>query len=282
MIPLTQDLRCFPSAYICQVIQHPHLSKWEPLPSFWLHSLLVNQELHTYRILYLSLVSDLLCSCSLGISTRFDLTLCLTQDPSLLSNEYICLVSNWLRYSYVKTSSFWAFISPHFSSVWSSSHRTSSPLQVSIPAKFLTYMLLITQDRPVFSKLVSAPTFWLSITHTSTLKTNIFAHILTYGLLFTRLLFSPKKYLCRILTYMSSCLRTSSPGEYPCPVSYLCAAPFLRLSILSMLLCLPSFNSLHCYSHRTSTFSMCVNLHTFSPMACPIYNIHASPRRACS
>ena len=263
------------------------------------HPLLSNENIF--------LVSDLLCSflirknittklcispyfltyclpAHLGSPSRssLELTLYRTQDPSLLSNEYICLVSNWLRYSYVKTSSFWAFISPHFSSVWSSSHRTSSPLQVSIPAKFLTYMLLITQDRPAFSKLVSAPTFWLSITHTSTLKTNIFAHILTYGLLFTRLLFSPKKYLCRILTYVSSCLRTSSPGEYPCPVSYLCAAPFLRLSILSMLLCLPSFNSLHCYSHRTSTFSMCVNLHTFSPMACPIYNIHASPRRACS
>ena len=138
--------------------QHPCLSKWEPLPSFWLHSLLVNQELHTYRILYLKLVSDLLRSCSLGISTCFDRTPCLTQDPSVLSNEYVCLVSNWLRYSDVKTSSFWAFISPRFSSVWSSSHRTPSPFQVSIPAKFLTYMLLLTQDCPVLSKLVSVPT----------------------------------------------------------------------------------------------------------------------------
>lgn len=108
--------------------QHPLLSNWEPCLSFWLTSLLLNQELHSCRIWYFCLVSDLVfCSLGLSISKQVSISshylnyvLLLTQDPPLLPLS----VSLVIYYS----------------------HRTSTFVQVSISAQILTYGLTIIHN----------------------------------------------------------------------------------------------------------------------------------------
>ena len=70
------------------------------------------------------------------------------------------------------------------SPMWPSSLRTSFHLRVSIPAQFLTYVQLLSQDPSVLSVLVSLPSFQLTVLHsTSTfLHLSTAAHFLTYGL----------------------------------------------------------------------------------------------------
>ena len=218
----------------------PTPPQWEHLPSFWLALLLLNQEENNYRIVYRSILSNLLFSCSLGISIflQFGANTVLHSGP-FTPLQWVSLLRILLTaLLYVKKLLLAESLSlPRSSPVWSSPPRSSSPLRVSSPAHFLTYTLLLTQDAPVLSMLVSVPTFWLGVL------------LDMYGLHFSR-----REYIC---PYSDLCVPPppglpSSPGEYPSPVSYLCATPVSGPSILSMLLSLPSFKLLLYCSHRTS------------------------------
>ena len=190
-----------PSEYTCPVdplSQHALISKWEPLLTFWLTSLHLNQELLTCTILYLCIVSDLLSSCSLriatsfqvSISSSFDLTLFLTQDPSLLSSEYLCLVSSWLPDSCL---------------------RTSTSFQVNTSAQFLSYVLFLGEDFPsspseypcpvsqLCSTLPSRPSHLLHVSY-HCLASNLCALLLTKD----NNCF-PSEYICAL------CVKSSGP-----------------------------------------------------------------------